>query len=430
MMLNARRLIDPFEERQSILLSIEDITERKHLADELAKHSQQLAENDTAKNHFIAVLSHELRSPVNTTVLWSQILQRPGRSEEQLRKGLEVIDRCSRAQAKLIEDLLDVHRISSGALRLELAWVDFAEIVGLVLDSLAPSAKENGIRIVREFDATTAHVSGDSARLQQIIGNLIGNSIKFTPAGGVIRVVLQRKNARVVVKVIDTGEGISAAGLPHIFEGFQHADPLTTRSKGGLGLGLAIARQLVQLHGGSITAESPGKGGGATLTVSLPLVKEHPPARPLVPEAVATRRKSSRLSGVLVLVVEDELDAREVVRLVLEDAGARVLVAGSTDEALEIFRGQQPDVLLSDIGLPVRDGYDLMRSLRALPPEQGGRTPAIALTAFASAEDRARALEVGFQVHLAKPLVPEKLIAAIAALVAEVVPALGERAKE
>jgi two-component system CheB/CheR fusion protein len=403
--------------------TFQDISERRRLEDALEKRNAELAAADTSKDHFLAVLSHELRSPLNVIRLWSQILQRPGRSNDHLRKGLEFIDRSSTAQAKLIEDLADVHRISSGKLRLELSEVNLAEIICSVVDSMAPAAMEKEIRLNREIDPALALVSGDAARLQQVLANVLGNSIKFTPKGGEIWVVLRREGTRAEVIVKDTGEGISAAGLPHIFQRFRQADPLTSRAHGGLGLGLAIAKDLVELHGGVIHAESPGKGAGATFTVSLPLVARRKTTdHPTVLVGRQAEEKSSSLDGVLVLIVEDQLDAREAVRHVLEEAGAETIVVGSTDEALTAFRQHQPDVILSDIGLPGRDGYDLVRSIRALPRERGGRVPAVALTAYSTSDDRDRALSAGFQTHLAKPVEPVRLIASLVALVSQTPP--------
>jgi signal transduction histidine kinase/ActR/RegA family two-component response regulator len=392
---------------------------RQHeLTDAADESNANLQASDTAKDQFLAVLSHELRSPLNVIRLWSQILQGPSRDEASLRKGLEVIDRNSKALGQLIEDLLDVHRISTGGLRLELAEVDLCEIIGLAIDSIAPSALEKGIRIVRELDATPACVTGDPARIQQVLWNLLGNAVKFTQSGGQIRVSLRRRDARAELQVIDTGEGISAAALAQIFDRSRLPGPLLSPTHGGLGLGLAISKQLLELHGGTLTAASPGEGAGATFTVSLPLSStEKPPPRPEQSSQRAAKEQPSPIRGVLVLVVDDMADSLEVVRRVLEGAGAKTILAGSAEQALAALRKQRPDVIVSDLGMPVRDGYDLMRSIRALPREQGGQIPTIALTAYAKSEDRERALQAGFQTHLAKPVEPDRLIAAIAALV-------------
>lgn len=394
---------------------------RQHELTEAADAANDdLAASDTAKDHFLAVLSHELRSPLNVIRLWSQILQAPGCSADNLRKGLDVIDRSTKAQTQLVDDLLDVHRITSGKLRLELAEVELAEIIRAAVDSMALAAREKQIQIERDSAPAPVLISGDPARLQQVLGNLLGNAIKFTPNGGAIRVALHRTNKRAEIRVSDTGQGISVARLGHIFERFRQADPLTSRSQGGLGLGLAIAKQLVELHGGSLTADSPGEGAGATFTVSLPLAQRNTTASRA--PVLAAEENPSSLGGVLVLVVEDDPDAREAVRLVLEYAGAETMVVGSTDEALDAFGRRQPDLILSDIGLPGRDGYSLVRAIRALPSGRGGRVPAIALTAYAASEDRERALSAGFQTHLAKPVESARLIAAVAALVPQTPP--------
>jgi len=393
--------------------TFQDITERKRLEEDLRKRNEELAAADKAKNQFIAVLSHELRSPLNIIRLWSQILQRPGRSEVNLRKGLDIIERSSKAQAQLIEDLLDVHRISSGSVRLTLAEVDLVEITCSVVDSMSPEAAEKEIHLDREIEHSPVTVSGDSTRLHQVLGNLLGNAIKFTPRGGEIRVTLRCRGARAELSVSDTGQGITAAAVPHIFERFRQPDPLGP----GLGLGLSISKRLVELHGGTISVHSPGAGKGATFTVSLPLLALDP-ARPPVLAGVAAEERSVTLDGRLVLVVDDELDARELLREVLEAAGARTVGVASAEEALAAILQQPPDVIVSDIGMPGRDGYDLVRSIRALPAARG-RIPAIALTAYVASEDRARALSAGFQTHMAKPVEAPELIAAIAALTPE-----------
>ncbi len=390
---------------------------RQHqLAEAADASSADLAAIDTVKNHFIAVLSHELRSPLNTILLWSQILQRPSRTDDALLEGLRIIYRSSKTLTQFIDDLLDVHRISSGKMRLDVTTANLAEILRSVVDSMAPAATEKDVRIVREIEMTPVLVSGDPARLEQVLGNLLGNAIKFTPKGGEIRVVLSRSMTHVELKVCDTGEGISAAVLPHIFERFRQDDHLTGYSHGGLGLGLEITKHLVQLHGGTITAESPGKGGGATFTVSLPSLEREGTTRTPTTSSKGAVERPPSLDGILVLVVDDEPDTRAALRLILEEADAVTMVVGSADEALHAIKRRRPNVIVSDIGMPGRDGYELLRAIRVLPATQGGRIPAVALTAYATSEDRDRALRAGFQVHLAKPVEPAKLISAIASL--------------
>ncbi len=412
---NGWTLPDPGGEHPQILLSLQDITERKRLEADLRQRNEEFAAADRAKNQFIAMLSHELRSPLNAIRGWIQILLRPGTKEEDLRTGLDVIDRNSKAQAQLINDLLDIHRITAGKIRLELAAVDLQGVVASAVDAVLPAAADKKIRIVCVADPAPAVMSGDFIRLQQVLANLLANALKFTPKGGEIRVSLQQQGARAEVSVSDTGIGIAPAAMPYIFERFRQADLLSSRHKGGLGLGLAISKQLIELHGGTLTAQSPGQGKGATFTVSLPMPDADTPLPPVWAGSAAEEHSAS-LGGLLVLVVDDEPDAREPLRRVLEDAGAETVVVASADEALDALRQRQPDVIVSDIGMPGGDGYALLRTIRALPPKRGGRVPAIALTAYVASEDRDRALKAGFQAHLTKPVEPVKLIAAVAAL--------------
>jgi len=290
-------------------------------------------------------------------------------------------------------------------------------VVHGAVEAILPSATEKGIRVSRVLPEGETVVLGDANRLQQVIWNLLSNSLKFTPAGGDIRLELRRVGPQAEIRLIDTGEGITAEALPHIFERFRQADASTSRIHGGLGLGLSIAKQLVELHGGRIHAESPGKGLGSTLVVTLPLHSEADALRrrPLTEQAGASAPRS--LEGRMVLVVDDEVDAREPLRRVLEAVGAEVIAVGSVDEALQVVERQRPEVIVSDNAMPVRDGYELMRSVRSLPGERGGRTPAIALTAFASPADRDRALRAGFSVHLGKPVEATRLVQVITGLV-------------
>jgi len=411
--IHVAELKDERERVRSRVVTVQDVTERRRLeADQ--KSNDDLAAVDRAKDQFIAMLSHELRSPLNVIRLWSQILQRPGRNEEKLREGLEVIDRSSRMQAKLIEDLLDVHRITSGDLRLDLAQVDLAELTRLAVDSMAPLAAEKKLRIDRDLESGVLPIQGDAARLQQVLGNLLGNAIKFTPKEGTIRVALHRIDGRAEVSVTDSGQGILPAELPHLFERFRRAQRSKGPDHGGLGLGLSIAKRLVDLHGGTIAVRSAGTGKGSTFTVFLPLTSAGA-VPPILPGRVEADVPVT-LEGVLVLVVDDEPDTREAIQRVLEQAGVETVAAGSAEQALDVIRQWPPDVIVSDIGMPGRDGYDFLRTLRALPAARGGRIPAIALTAYVTQEDRDRALRAGFQKHLAKPVESGVLVAAVAAL--------------
>ena len=407
-----------------IQCNVRDITERKRGEEALRRNEQELAQRvkelaamDTARGQFLAVLAHELRSPLNAIRGWLQILQRPGRSEDDLRRGLEVIDRNSKVQVELISDLLDAHRIGAGKTSLELQSIDLGESIEAAIATAEPAAAEKLISLEREIDPAYTPVFADPDRMQQVFSNLLTNALKFTPAGGRVRVTLRRTESHAVLSVSDTGEGISAEALPHIFEPFRQAESESSRGHGGLGLGLSIARQIMHLHAGSIEAASAGKGKGATFTVTLPILTSDPPAHQTVKPVAAESPQPRSLIGVMVLVVDDEPDAREPLRRMLEAAGAEVVAVASADGALEVVLRQRPDVLVSDIAMPGRDGYDLLRSIRKLPPGRGGRVPAIALTAYAASETRDRALAVGFDAHLSKPVEPAVLIAAITSLI-------------
>jgi PAS domain S-box-containing protein len=380
------------------------------------------------KDEFLATLSHELRTPLNAILGWAQVMQLSSDSvPEDLREGIAIIERNARAQTRIIDDLLDMNRIISGKVRLDVQPVVLAPVVRAAIETVEPAAKAKEIRLQAVVDPSSGPISGDPNRLQQVFWNLLINAVKFTPKGGRIQVVLERVNSHVEFHVIDSGEGIDPAFLPHVFERFIQADSSTTRRHGGLGLGLAIVKQLVDLHGGSVSARSPGRGQGATFTVALPLTAIHPE-----PEAVVEKRHPSAgssgrppepctdLSGRRILVVDDEPDARSLLKRVLEDCEAEVIVAASAAEALTHLQKMRPDVIVSDIGMPDEDGFALIRMIRALPSGCGGATPAIALTAYARAEDRVNALVSGFQHHLAKPVEPAELIAVIASLVGKI----------
>jgi PAS domain S-box-containing protein len=391
---------------------------------EAERHARAGAERASQmKDEFLATLSHELRTPLNAILGWSQILSGGARNEEDLAEGIKTIERNARAQTTIIEDLLDMSRIISGKVRLDVQRVDLSTVMQAASDTVKPAADAKGIRVQLVLDPMAGPVSGDPNRLQQVFWNLLTNAVKFTPRGGRVQVLLERVNSHLEVSVTDTGDGIAPEFLPHVFERFRQADGSTTRRHGGLGLGLAIVKQLVELHGGSIRAKSPGVGHGATFTVSLPLTavhedsepspqRRHPSARngPLEPDIRA------RIEGVKVLVVDDEADARALVKRLLEDCKAVVTVAASVAEALERILAEPPDVLVSDIGMPGEDGYSLIRQVRALGPEQGGTVPAVALTAYARAEDRMKAIMAGFQHHVAKPVEPAELITIVASL--------------
>jgi PAS domain S-box-containing protein len=371
------------------------------------------------KDEFLATLSHELRTPLNAILGWSQILARGKVNATDLEQGLEVIQRNARAQAQLIEDLLDMSRIISGKVRLDVQWTDLASVVDSAVDSVRPSADAKGIRLRKILDPLAGPVSGDPTRLQQVVWNLLSNAVKFTPKGGKVDVLLQRVNSHLEITVHDTGMGIKAEFLPVVFERFRQADSSTTRAYGGLGLGLSIVKNLVELHGGTIRVMSEGEGTGATFVVSLPLApvrRGHNREHPTSPMAPTLNCDDLSLAGVKVLVVDDEPDAQAMIKRMLVQCRAEVATAGTADEGLQLLRHYQPDVLVSDIGMPTKDGYQFIRDVRSLPSREGGKTPAIALTAFARSEDRTRAMIAGYQIHISKPIEPAELVATIGSL--------------
>ncbi len=369
------------------------------------------------KDEFLATLSHELRTPLNAVLGWSELLLGRIQEGDESRRGLETIARNARAQAQLIEDLLDMNRIVSGKIRLDVQRLELAPILEVAIDSIRPSADAKALVIRKTIDPHAGALFGDPNRLQQIVFNLLTNAVKFTPKGGKIDVLLEAVNSHVDLTIHDTGIGVTPEFLPHLFERFRQADSSTTRRYGGLGLGLSIVKQLVELHGGTVRAQSAGAGQGTTFIVSLPLRAIQEPSvpreHPATGKSVSTRVPEVSLAGIKVVVIDDEPDARELVKIVLADAGAEVLVGSCAEEGLDLVKERRPDVIVSDIGMPGRDGYEFIRDVRALAPDIGGRTPAIALTAFARSEDRTRAMLAGYQVHMSKPIEPHELIATI-----------------
>jgi PAS domain S-box-containing protein len=373
------------------------------------------------KDEFLATLSHELRSPLNGILGWSQIMQKDKANTEIIAQGLEVIERSARAQAEIIEDLLDMSRIISGKVRLDVQRVDLSSVAQAAVETARPTAEAKGVRLLTVIDPLNGlWVSGDVNRLQQVLWNLLSNAVKFTPKGGRVQVLVERVNSHLQISVIDTGEGIKPEFLPYVFDRFRQADASTTRRHGGLGLGLSIVRQLVELHGGSVAVKSEGPGQGSTFIVSLPLTVMHgfPKAEverrhPRTVPASATSLEVE-IEGVRVLVVDDEKDARELLKRILEDFHAAVTAVKSADEAIEALRRSKFDVLVSDIGMPGEDGYSLIKRVRSLSAACGGDIPAIALTAYARGEDRIKAVAAGFQMHIAKPVEALELITMIA----------------
>lgn len=392
-------------------------------ASENARLYRRALESSQLKDEFLATVSHELRNPLNAILGWSRMLRAGQIPEEGISKALDTIERNARAQAQLIDDLLDVSRIITGKLRMDVQPADPNLFIEAALEAIQPAADARGVRMQKIMDTGMVSVPGDPIRLQQVVWNLLSNAIKFTGKGGVVQVRLERVNSHVEIVVSDTGQGIAPDFLPHVFDRFRQADQRTTRQHGGMGLGLAIVKNLVELHGGSVNAASPGKGEGATFTVRLPVVpvyqvdpeggRVHPAARDLMP----LTEGDDRLDGLKILVVDDEPDTRDLLKTGLENCGALVTVACSVIKALDAIKTELPDVLISDIGMPGEDGYDLIRRLRSLAPERGGKIPAIALTAYARVEDRLQALRSGYQMHVPKPVELAELVAVAASLV-------------
>ncbi|MDZ8029301.1 MAG: ATP-binding protein [Nostoc sp. DedQUE11] len=417
------------------LFSIEDFTDLtfrvqqyKNLRDQalaIAEERQRAKEvAETAnriKDEFLAIVSHELRSPLSPILGWAKLLKNRSLNAATTARALDTIERNAQLQAQLIEDLLDISRILRGKLALNLETVNLVLTIEAALETVQLAAEAKSIQIHLHLDRQIGQIKGDSSRIQQIIWNLLANAIKFTPAGGQIEVYLEQIDSQVQLRISDTGKGITSDFLPHIFEYFRQADSGTNRSYGGLGLGLAIVRQLVELHGGTVSAESLGEGQGATFTVCLPLF----------PQSLELGSKDSdashnpyplsmlygSLKGIRLLVVDDDADTREFLAFLLEQQGAIVTIAASANEALNAIMQSKPDLLLSDLGMPEVDGYTLIRKIRAMPANLGGEIPAIALTAYAAETTQKQVFAAGFQLYISKPVEPSKLIAAIAALV-------------
>nr|WP_235082880.1 PAS domain S-box protein [Chlorogloeopsis fritschii] len=434
----------PFKDEQNRGIQWVGVSTDIHDKHELEEQRSRLLQQEQAareqaeranriKDEFLAVLSHELRSPLNPILGWSKLLLGGKLDEVRAKQALVTIERNAKLQAELIEDLLDVSRILRGKLSLTVSPINLALTIKAAIETVRLAAEAKSIQIETMLDPEVGLVLGDSTRLQQVVWNLLSNAVKFTPAGGRVEVRLSkglgtrdwglgtRKEAEeqspianyAQIQVSDTGKGINPDFLPYVFDYFRQEDGATTRKFGGLGLGLAIVRHLVELHGGTIQADSPGENLGATFTVKIPLM----PAQPTVNQPLQSSEQSLDLSGVQVLVVDDDTDTRDFVAFLLEQAGARVIAVTTAGEAFATLTQSQPDILLSDIGMPDIDGYMLLRQVRTLPPEQGGKIPAIALTAYAGEYDQKQALEAGFQLHLAKPIEPNELIVAIATLI-------------
>jgi len=409
---------------QVIQCNIREITDRKRaekertllLAAAQAAHAEADSAN-TVKDEFLATLSHELRTPLTSILGWSQLLTDGKLDKQQTVSAIETIARNARAQGRLIDELLDISRIRTRKISLDLRVVKLAPLIQAVVDDVRPAADARSINLEAAFNSDVGAILGDPDRLQQIVWNLLTNAIKFTPKGGDVHVHLERNDSHALITVNDNGQGIAPEHLPHVFERFRQADSSNTRSNGGLGLGLSIVRQLVELHRGTVTAESSGENAGAIFRVMLPV-----PSLPEVPNAAEKTDPKNEwnsltttqhsLSGLRVLVVDDEPDARELVAAVLTTCGVEVVSVGSATDALDQMKKQRFDLLISDIGMPGMNGYDLIARVRQLGEEHGGRTPAMALTAYAGFDDRKRALDAGYEMHIPKPFVGAELISA------------------
>ena len=404
---------------------VEDVSDR--LATEIALRRQIEAQRRArataeqalhAKDEFLSTLSHEMRTPLNAVLGWARILlDRQTLDHALVQRALQVIERNATAQAKMIDDMLDMARIVSGKLRLEMKTMDFLSVVFAAVDVIMPSADAKQIGLRTQLDPKTPLIVGDQDRLQQVIVNLLSNAVKFTDIGGSIDVVLQMSGSEAALVVKDTGRGIDPAFLPHVFERFRQGDASSTRRHGGLGLGLALARDLVELHGGTVSAESPGDGQGATFTVRLPTM----PTAHVDGNGTRSATPPPRaLATIRVLLIEDEPDSRDLARAALMRFGADVAAVSSSAEAVTTILSASPDtlphVVVSDIGMPVEDGFVFIRQLRSLSPERGGRIPAVTVTGYSAPADVDRALAAGFQMHLSKPVDPLALIEAVAKL--------------
>ena len=418
--------VGPRELRQ-VALVFKDVSEQKRVEAERLRlfelesaARREAEEASRLRDEFLATVSHELRTPLTAILGWVQMLRSGSLPPEKHARALETVERNARAQAQLIEDLLDVSSILAGKLRLEVAVVDLRAVVEAALETVRPAAEAKGVRLQATL-ATGSTVMGDAHRLQQVVWNLLSNAVKFTPRAGRVQVLVECCESAVEISVADTGRGIPRDFQSHVFERFRQADGATTRAHGGLGLGLSIVRQLVEMHGGTVSVFSEGEGRGACFTVRLPLAvarrrEVSPP--PALAGLLAARGIACppTLAGLHVLVVDDEVDTREMLQALLEHCGAHVRLAPSVPEAVRLFTARRPDLLLSDIGMPDADGYALIDQIRKLPPEAGGRVPAVALTAYARTEDRTRALLAGFNNHVSKPVEPLELLAVLASL--------------
>jgi len=393
-----------------------DISDRRRAQEERERLLAVAEEANRSKDEFLAVLSHELRTPLNAVIGWVGMLRTMSLEPETSARALDAIDRNGRALAQLVSDLLDVSRIVSGKLRLETRAIHLVPVIEAALDAVRPTADAKGIRIHSSFDPKASPVLGDPDRLQQVVLNLVANAIKFTPGSGQVRVTLRSVDAHAEIMVADSGVGIDAQFMPYIFERFRQADGSSTRAYGGLGLGLALVKHLTELHGGTVEADSLGEGKGATFTVRLPLMVSSVRAATEDDAAAEAAGPEARLAGLRVVVVDDDPDSLDMLTTLLRQQKAEVRVARSAAEALAVVEHWLPHLVVADVEMPDEDGYSLVRRLRLLPPERGGTTPAVAVTAYGRVEDRIRSVSSGFDLHLPKPIEPIELIAVAANL--------------
>jgi signal transduction histidine kinase/ActR/RegA family two-component response regulator len=414
----------------SILGVVQDITPAKELEAalrrqsdenarlfEAAQKSREIAETaNQLKDDFLATVSHELRTPLNAIMGWARMLGMGALDAAQQARAIETIERNAVVQQRIIEDILDVSRIVTGKIRLEMSSIELLPAVQAAIESVGPAAVARGVRVDTQIEDAIGRIFGDSSRVQQIVWNLVSNAIKFSPRGGVVSVRLRRHGGSAELIVADSGKGIAAEFIPHVFDRFRQGDASTTRTHGGLGLGLAIVRHLTELHGGTVEASSDGEGRGATFTIRLPLDEEQVETARASSGEGSTLPRDRQLDGVRVLVVDDEPDARELFRMILTKSGADVRTASSARSGLMILDEWLPEVVVCDIAMPVVDGYQFVAQLRARPPGAGADIPAAALTAYARLEDRERALAAGYQMHIVKPVDPRELTRAVASL--------------
>ena len=421
-------LYDKSGKLESILSLVLDVTARQQAEEEKARlllceqdARLEAEEANRSKDEFLATLSHELRTPLAAVLGWARLLRNGVIEPEKYQQAFETIARNAKAQAQLIDDLLDVSRIITGKLRLDVNPLEMAPIIEATVETVRPAAAAKEIQLNLHLDKQQGRISGDPARLQQLIWNLLSNAIKFTPHKGSVEISLSTVDSQAEISVSDNGQGIEPEFLPHVFERFRQADGSPARRHGGLGLGLAIVRHLAELHGGTVQVASRGLGQGATFKVTLPTVSREQMSEALAEQTRAAShgflaKPAKMLNGLRILVVDDETDAREFAVLTIRNCGGECAAAASAAEALRVLASFKPDVLVTDIGMPDEDGFWLIEKVRSLPHDQGGITPAMALTAYARTEDRVRILSAGFQIHVPKPIEPAELIAAVASL--------------